>query len=99
MQSDAQRHTGITSYRLGDLYPYSRDLFTAESSSGRIDLRAVFSELLSLLSRNLQFEHLGFGLHDPSRNTISVLFESGEFRLPQEVPVIDTSLGLVLHDQ
>ena len=99
MQSDTQRHTEITSYRLDDLYRYCSELFAVQPGSGRGNLRAVVSELLNRLRQNLHFDYLSFTLHDSNRDLVTVVFEAGEFQLPLEVPVLDTSLGIVLHEQ
>jgi GAF domain-containing protein len=99
MQSSDQRHTVITSYRLDDLFRYCRELFTALPNSGHGDLCAVFSELLSCLEQNLHFDYLSFALHDPTRDSVTVVFEAGEFKLPREVPIMDASLGVLLHEQ
>jgi len=99
MQSSSQRHTDITSYRLDDLFRYSREMCTASSNSSSGNLRAVFSELLSRLEQNLHFDYLSFALHDPTRDSVTVVFEAGEFKLPHEVPIMDASLRLLLHEQ
>src|SRR6478609_6789925 len=99
MQSSDQRHTDITSYRLDDLFRYRRELFSAPPSSGHGNLRAVFSELRDRLGQRLHFDYLSFALHDPTRPSVTVVFEVGDFQLPQEVPVMDSSLGVVLREQ
>jgi formate hydrogenlyase transcriptional activator len=99
MQSNDQRHTEITSYRLDDLLRYCRELFTALPNSGHGDLCAVFSELLNCLEQNLHFDYLSFALHDPTRDSVTVVFEAGEFKLPHEVPMMDGSLRVLLHEQ
>jgi len=98
VQSSVQRHTDITSYRLDDLFRCCRDLFTAPAN-GHANLRAVFSELRNRLGQNLHFDYLSFALHDPTRHNVTVVFEVGESQLPQEIPVMDFSLGVVLHQQ
>ena len=99
MQSSDQRHTDITSYRLDDLLRYRRELFTAPPNSGHGNLCAVFSELRNRLGQNLHFDYLSFGLHDPARHRVTVVFEVGESQLPHEIPVRDSSLGIVLQEQ
>jgi len=98
MQRDLERHSKITSYRLGEIpRHYDEFLRTLAASSTLPSLREVFSELLKHLEDNLLFDHLGIGLHDPARNTVSVILQAGEHEFPTEVPIFETSLGEVLN--
>jgi len=83
MQRDLERHSKITSYRLGEIpRHYDEFLRTLAASSTLPSLREVFSELLKHLEDNLLFDHLGIGLHDPARNTVSVILHAGEHEFP-----------------
>ena len=100
MQRDDKRHSNITSYWLDDLSRHCLDLFpTSQRTSGGQSLRDVFSELLKRLEENIPFDHFGFGVHDRTRNVIRVVLQAGEFEVPTEIPVLQSSLGVVLNQQ
>src|SRR5581483_6055047 len=95
-----ERHSGITSSRLDDLSSRCDELLGAALPvNGGRNLQEVFSELLRRLEQSLQFDYLGFGLFNPARNVIAVLFQAGEFEVPAEIPVLGSSLGLIVHQQ
>ena len=98
MQSEL-RHSKISTLRLGDLGRYHALLRTPASTSSGTGLHEIFSELLRRLEQNLQFDHLGLGLHDSSRNVVSVILRAGEHDFPPEIPVLENSLGLVLKNR
>jgi formate hydrogenlyase transcriptional activator len=98
MQRDLERHSNITSYLLDDLPRHYQELLQTRSGAlGRPSLRETFSELLKHLDENLRSDHIGLALHDPARNTVSVILQAGEHEFPPEVPILETSLGLVLN--
>ena len=99
MQREPGRHSKITSFRFGELPRHYRELLrTPSASSGWPNLHATFSELLNHLAENLRFDHIGFALHDPARDVVSVILQAGEHQFPAEIPVLKASLGVVLND-
>jgi hypothetical protein len=79
MQRDLERHSNITSYLLDDLPRHYQELLQTRSGAlGRPSLRETFSELLKHLDENLRSDHIGLALHDPARNTVSVILQAGE---------------------
>jgi len=96
MQGDLERHSNITSFGLDDLPRHYQDLLRARSVSDRPKLRETFSELLNHLDENLCSDHIGLALHDPARNVVSVILQAGEHEFSPEIPVLETSLGLIL---
>jgi formate hydrogenlyase transcriptional activator len=100
MQREPGRHSKITSFRFGELPRHYRELLrTPSATSGWPNLHATFSELLNHLAENLRFDHIGFALHDPARDVVSVILQAGEHQFPAEIPVLKKSLGVVLHDR
>jgi formate hydrogenlyase transcriptional activator len=97
MQRD-ERHSNITSYRLDELPRQYRALLCSSAVAGsRPSLREVFSELLKRLEENLRFDHIGLAMLDPVRDVVSVILQAGGYEFPSEVPVLENSLGVVLH--
>ena len=93
------RHSTISIYRLGELARYQALLQKSVSSTAETGLQAIFSELLKRIEQNLQFDLLDMGLHDSSRNVISVILRAGEHDFPPEIPVHENSLGIVLNNR
>jgi formate hydrogenlyase transcriptional activator len=62
--------------------------------------RGLFAELLKQFEHDIQFDHLGFSLHDPARNTLVThpLLQKGLFDIPGEIRV-EGSLELVLQQR
>ena len=96
MQRDLERHSNITSSRLGEL-PRYHELLAPAGGNRAASLQNVFSELLKRLEQNLEYDHVGFGLHEPERNVVSVILQAGEYQFPPEIPVIENSLGLLVN--
>ena len=97
MQRDFACHSNITSYLLDDLpRHYQKLLQTRSAAVSRPNLRETFAELLKQLDENLRSDHISLALHDPSRNTVSVILQAGQHEFPPEIPVLESSLGLVL---
>jgi hypothetical protein len=79
MQRDVERHSNITSYLLDDLPRHYQELLQTRSAAlGKPSLRETFSELLKHLDENLRSDHISLALHDPARNTVSVILQAGE---------------------
>src|SRR5579864_285281 len=98
MQRDLAYHSNITSYLLDDLPRHYQELLhTRSAASGRPSLRETFSEFLKHLDENLQSDHIGFALHNRARNVVSVILQAGEHEFPAEIPILESSLGLVLN--
>jgi formate hydrogenlyase transcriptional activator len=98
MQGDLGRHSNITSYRLDDLPRHYQELLrTRFAALGRPNLRETFSELLKHVDENLRSDHISLALHDPARNVASVILQAGEHEFAPEIPILETSLGLVLN--
>jgi formate hydrogenlyase transcriptional activator len=100
VQRGLERHSNITSYRLDDLSRHHRELLrTIQERASQGNLRNLISELLKRLEENLYFDHLAFALHDPARNILHIMVQAGEYEIPAEIPVLETSLGTVLQMQ
>ena len=97
MQRDVERHANITSYPFDELPRRYQDLLqTRSATSGTPSLRETFSELFKHFDANLRSDHLGLALHDRGRNMASVILQTGEHEFSQDIPIVETSLGLVL---
>ncbi|HEX6806178.1 MAG TPA: sigma 54-interacting transcriptional regulator [Terriglobales bacterium] len=100
MQRQKDRHSTITSYRLDDLSGQCLDFLpTLRPTGDRQLFRNVIAELLNRLEQNLPFDHLSFSLHDPAKNVVRMAVQAGHYQVPQEVPVLKNSLGIVLEQQ
>ena len=98
-RAQQERHSNITSFRLDEFSRRCQELFLLAAGSARPNLREVFSELLRRLEQSLHFDHLGFALFDATRNVAVVLLQAGDSEVPTEIPVEETSLGIVLRRQ
>ena len=99
VQSRSGDPADVNEHRLDEGIRFWAKLAAAPSSVTERPLFALISEFLQRLQQNLQFDHCAFSFYDPSRQVVAVVFESGQFRLPREVPVNQNSLGLVLQHQ
>src|SRR5690349_1453259 len=97
MQRDVERHANITSYPFDERPRGYRVLRKPRSAtSGGPSLRETFSELFKHFDANLRSDHVGLALHDRARNVASVILQTGEHEFSPEIPIVETSLGLVL---
>ena len=100
MQSELRRHDEINSFRFDQLLEDWQGLvYSAANATPVQTLYRSFSELLSRLHEYLPFDYLGIGLLNSSRTAISVLLHAGDYELPPEFPVLENSLGLVVHER
>jgi formate hydrogenlyase transcriptional activator len=89
----------VNAHRLDEGIQFWAKLAATPSSAAQRPLFALLSEFLGRLQETLHFDHCAFSFYDPTRPVVAVVFESGKFRFPQEVPVNQNSLGLVLQHQ
>ena len=97
MQRGVERHSNITSFGLDDLPRHYQNLLRTRSVSDRPKLRETFAELLKYLDENLRSDHISLALHDPARNRVSIILQAGDHEFPPDIPILETSLGLVLN--
>ena len=98
MQSSSDT-TGANQHRLDEGIHLWVKLAAIPSSVQQRPIFVLLSEFLDRLQHDLHFDHCAFSFFDPIREVVAVVFESGQFRLPREVPVNHNSLGLVLQMQ
>jgi GAF domain-containing protein len=79
---------------------YQALLQTADPVASARSMRGLFAELLKQFEHDIQFDHLGFSLHDPIRNTLVThpLLQKVPFDIPGEIPV-EGSPELVLQQR
>ena len=79
---------------------YQALLQTADPVASARSMRGLFAGLLKQFEHNIQFDHLGFSLHDPIRDILIThpLLQKGAFEIPGEVPV-EGALELVVRQQ
>jgi len=99
MQSSAGHPSDVSSYRLNEVFTRWVKLSIAPPSVEHGTIFALLSNFLRHLEQNLHFDYFSFGLYDRNKEAVASVFEAGEFRLPAEVPVQESSLAIVLHDQ
>lgn len=99
MQSQCERHSQIiSSHRLDELSRQCEGLLcTLSQTAASRNLYDIFSEMLERLHQYLRFDYLSFGLFNPLRNCVSALLQAGEYEFPSECPVLENSLGVVIH--
>jgi len=91
--------TGANQHRLDEGIHLWVKLAAIPSSVQQRPIFVLLSEFLDRLQHDLHFDHCAFSFFDPIREVVAVVFESGQFRFPREVPVNHNSLGLVLQMQ
>ena len=76
---------------------YQALLQSADPAATAHSMRGLFAELLKQFVPTIQFDHLGFSLHDPARNVLVThpLLQNGTFKIPAELPV-EGSLEAIL---
>lgn len=99
MQSRSADPAGANQHRLDEGIHFWAKLAAIPSSVEQRPLFALLSESLVRLQQDLHFDHYAFSFFDPAREVIAIIFESGQFRFPREVPVNHNSLGLVIELQ
>ena len=100
MQSDAERRSRITSFRLSELSRYCQGFVHPTSGSDATRrLHDVFAGVLRVLRHLLAFDHLALALHNQDRNVGEIILQAGETDRPVlEIPIQTNSLGLVVHE-